>query len=71
MRRKNSDLELTAVKESSLVRVKVTKVIFIYKLTAKIRKKKPLQMLSLKEARFSLRFHITPKSPHPVDEKLE
>lgn len=28
-------------------------------------------MLSLKEARFSLRFHITPKSPHPVDEKLE
>lgn len=39
MRRKNSDLELTAVKESSLVKVKVTIVIFIYKLRAKIRKK--------------------------------
>ena len=39
VRRKNSDLELTAVKESSLVKVKVTKVIFIYNLTAKIRKK--------------------------------
>ena len=39
VRRKNSDLELTAVKESSLVKVKVTKVIFIYKLTEKIRKK--------------------------------